>query len=69
MVPPDLKRELRPAMTEEEEDCYDLTGFIDPVEQDVFIFKLEDCALKALISVRACVLYMYCRSGSKVEMS
>ena len=44
-------------MTEEEEDCYDMTAFIDPVEQDVFIFKLEDCALKALISVRACVYY------------
>ncbi len=50
VVPPELKRILKPAMTEDEEESYD-TAFIDPLDQDVFIFKLEDCALKALLSV------------------
>ena len=54
MVPHDLKMVLKPAMTEDEEECYmydNIPGFTDPIEQDVFIFKLEDCALKALLSV------------------
>lgn len=57
MVPSELKRELRPAMTEEEEESQGL--IIDPINQDVFIFKLEDCSLKALVSVSDDTLHVY----------
>lgn len=60
VVPSELKRELKPAMTEDEEE---IQGLIDPVNQDVFIFKLEDCSLKALVSVstrwHGVIIYMY----------
>ena len=65
VVPSELKRILNPAMTEEEEEeqCYyEPSALVDPTKQDVFIFRLEDCALKALLSVSNHLIistYMY----------
>lgn len=49
VVPCGLKEE------DSELQCSDQPLFVDPVTQEVFIYKLEDCALKALQEVT--VLY------------
>ena len=49
VVPPALKEIIKGESALDE--CMDTTAFIDPAHQDVFIFKLEDCSLKALLQV------------------
>jgi hypothetical protein len=45
-----VPNELKPPLYDEELQL-DQPFFSDPVLQDVYIFKLEDCALKALQQV------------------
>ena len=49
VTPPELKESVS-AEPGTDSDC-----FYDPLNQEVYIFKLEDCALKALQQVCICI--------------
>ena len=49
VVPPEIKEAIQG--DPDHDMVYDHSAIVDPSMQDVFVFKLEDCALKALVQV------------------